>query len=154
MVDIHALFGLCCGDHSHNYLIAPASERQLWHAKNFVDMVALTLKTYRAGISPSSLAAEMMDFAESRGFADFMVPGFEHGIGMLGDEWRIGKHDGPFAYWTDPDHEYLENEVLICAMQYACPDENIGFRYENPILLTKDGCEYMSKFPLAIEVIE
>ena len=154
MVDIHALFGLACGDHSHNYLIAPASDRQLWHAKNFVDMVDLTLKTYRAGISPSSLAAEMMDFAESRGFADFMVPGFEHGIGMLGDEWRIGKHDGPFPYWTDPDHEYLENEVLICAMQYACPDENIGFRYENPILLTKEGCEYMSKFPLAIEVIE
>jgi len=154
MVDIHALFALACGDHSHNYLIAPATKRQLWHAKNFVDIVDLTLKTYRAGISPSSLAAEMMDFAESRGFADFMVPGFEHGIGMLGDEWRIGRHDGPFAYWTDPDHEYLENEVLICAMQYACPDENIGFRYENPILLSKNGCEYMSKFPLAIEVIE
>ncbi|MEA4939517.1 MAG: hypothetical protein VB091_08020 [Christensenella sp.] len=44
--------------------------------------------------------------------------------------------------------------MLICAMQYACPDENIGFRYENPILLSKNGCEYMSKFPLAIEVIE
>ena len=117
-------------------------------------MVALTLKTYRAGISPSSLAAQMMDFAEERGFSDFMVPGFEHGIGMLGDEWRIGRHDGPFAYWTDPDHEYRENEVLICAMQYACPDENIGFRYENPILIQKDGCEYMSKFPLGIEVIE
>lgn len=74
----------------------------------------------------------------------------------LGDEWRIGKHEptARFAYWTDPDHEYLENEVLICAMQYACPDENIGFRYENPILLMKDGCEYMSKFPLGIEVIE
>ncbi len=154
MVDIHALFKLACGDHSHNYLIAPASKRQLWHAQNFTDMVDLTLKTYRAGISPSSLAEQMMAFAEERGFADFMVPGFEHGIGMLGDEWRIGGHDGPFAYWTDPDHVYKEGEVLICAMQYACPDENIGFRYENPILIKKDGCEWMSKYPLAVEVIE
>ncbi len=153
MVDIHALFALACGDHTHNYLIAPATERQLWHARNFVDIVDRTLKTYRAGISPSSLAEEMMAFAEERGFADFMVPGFEHGIGMLGDEWRIGRHDGPFPYWTDPDHYYQENEVLICAMQYACPDENIGFRYENPILIQKDGCEFMSKFPLAVEVI-
>ena len=154
MVDIHALFGLACGDHSHNYLIAPATERQLWHAKNFVDIVDLTLKTYRAGVTPSSLAEEMMAFAEERGFADFMVPGFEHGIGMLGDEWRIGRHDGPFPYWTDPDHVYQENEVLICAIQYACPDEDIGFRYENPILINKNDCEYMSKYPLAVEVIE
>jgi Xaa-Pro aminopeptidase len=154
MVDIHGLFKLACGDHSHNYLIAPATKRQLWHAQNFIDMVELTLKTYRAGISPSSLAEEMMAFAEERGFADFMVPGFEHGIGMLGDEWRIGGHEGPFPYWTDPDHVYKEGEVLICAMQYACPAEDIGFRYENPILIRKDGCEWMSKYPLAVEVIE
>jgi Xaa-Pro aminopeptidase len=154
MVDIHGLFKLACGDHSHNYLIAPVAKRQLWHAKNFTDIVELTLKTYRAGVSPSSLAEEMMAFAEERGFADFMVPGFEHGIGMLGDEWRIGGHEGPFPYWTDPDHIYREGEVLICAMQYACPAENIGFRYENPILIKKGGCEWMSKYPLTVDVIE
>ena len=44
--------------------------------------------------------------------------------------------------------------MLICALQYACPEENIGFRYENAILITKDGCETMSKYPLAVEVIE
>ena len=71
MVDIHALFKLACGDHSHNFLIAPATERQLWHAKNFTDIVDLTLKTYRAGITPSSLAEEMMAFAEERGFGRF-----------------------------------------------------------------------------------
>jgi Xaa-Pro aminopeptidase len=154
MVDIHAMFKLGLGDHSHNYLIGPVSERQRWHAKNFVDIVDLTLKTYKAGVTPSSLSAEMMAFAEDRGFADFMVPGFEHGIGLMGDEWRIGLNDGPFAYWTNPDHVYQENELLICAMQYACPDDNIGFRYENPILIQKDGCEAMSKFPLTIDEVD
>jgi Xaa-Pro aminopeptidase len=154
MVDIHAMFKLGLGDHAHNYFIGSATDRQLWHANNFTDIVQRTLDTYRAGITPSQLAEEMMDFAESRDFADYMVPGFEHGIGLMGDEWRIGLNDGPFPYWTNPDHLYRENEVLICAMQYACPDEAIGFRYENPIRLTADGCDIMSTYPLGIEVIK
>jgi Xaa-Pro aminopeptidase len=153
MVDLHAMFKLGLGDHAHNYLLAPATPRQRWHAQNFVDLVDLCLRTYRPGITPSSLADEMLDFCESHDFADYMVPGFEHGIGLMGDEWRIGLNDGPFPYWTNPDHVYQAGEMLICAMQYACPEEEIGFRYENPILITDDGCEVMSRFPLAIEEI-
>jgi len=153
MVDIHAMFRLCLGDHSHNYLLAPATDRMRWHAHNFVDLVDLCLKTYRPGVTPSLLADEMLEFCEEREFAEYMVPGFEHGIGMMGDEWRIGMNDGPFAYWTNPEHAYQENELLICAMQYACPEESIGFRYENPILITSNGCEPLSKFPLGIEEV-
>ncbi len=56
-------------------------------------------------------------------------------------------------YWTDPSHTYQENEMVIAAMQYVCAEDDIGFRYENAILLNKEGCELMSKFPLAIEEI-
>jgi Xaa-Pro aminopeptidase len=154
MVDIHAMFRLTLGDHAHNYLIGHANDRQLWHAANFVDIVSGTLKTYRSVVSPVSIAEEMMSFAEERGFAEYMVPGFEHGIGMTGDEWRIGLNDGPLPYWTNPDHTYQENEMVICALQYACPDDSIGFRYENPILITKDSCEPLSRYPLAVEIIE
>ena len=38
-------------------------------------------------------------------------------------------------------------------MQYACPEEEIGFRYENPILITAEGCEALSRYPLGIEEI-
>jgi Xaa-Pro aminopeptidase len=153
MVDLHAMFMLGLGDHAHNYLLGPASPRRRWHAQNFVDLVTLCLNTYKPGVTPCSLADEMMLFAEDRGFAEQMVPGFEHGIGLMGDEWRIGLNDGPFPYWTNPDHVYQPNEMLICAMQYACPEEEIGFRYENPILITAGGCEPLSKFRLAIEEV-
>ncbi len=153
MVDLHAMFKLGLGDHAHNYLLGPATPRQRWHAQNFLDLVKLCLNTYRAGISPSALADEMLDFCEERGFAEYMVPGFEHGIGLMGDEWRIGLNDGPFPYWTNPEHIYQSGEMVICAMQYACPEEEIGFRYENPILITREGCVAMSLFPLAIEEI-
>jgi hypothetical protein len=95
----------------------------------------------------------MLSFAEQRGFASWVLPGFEHGIGLMGDEWRIGLNDGPVSYWTNPDHVYQENEVLICALQYACPEESIGFRYENPIVLSANGCEELSKFPLRVDEI-
>ena len=153
MVDIHAMYRLGLGDHSHNYLIAPVTQRQRWHAQNFLDVTRLTLESYRAGITPSGLAKDMLGFAEKRGFGSYLLPGFEHGIGLLGDEWRIGLNDGPVPYWTNPEHVYQENEVLICAVQYACPEEKIGFRYENPIVLASDGCEALSKFPLDVEEI-
>lgn len=153
MVDIHAMFKLGLGDHSHNYLIGPVTDRQWWHANNFLEIVRQTLKSYKPGITPSSLAEDMIGLADEGGYSDYMVPGFEHGIGLMGDEWRIGMNDGPFPYWTNPDHVYSEGELLICAMQYACPEENIGFRYENPIVITKDGCEELSKYPLSIDEI-
>ncbi len=153
MVDLHAMFRLGLGDHSHNYFLGKANKRQLWHAKNFVDLIKKCLKAYKPGVSPTTLADEMLAFTEERGFQDYMVPGFEHGIGLMGDEWRIGLNDGPFEYWTNPDHVYKKDEMLICAVQYACPEENVGFRYENPILITVKGCEAMSKFPLSIDVV-
>ncbi len=153
MVDLHAMFKLGLGDHAHNYFLGHATRRQGWHAQNFVDLVQLCLDTYGPGMSPSKIADEMMVFCEERGFAEYMVPGFEHGIGMMGDEWRIGLNDGPFPYWTNPDHEYQAGEMLICAMQYACQEENTGFRYENAILITPDGCEIMSKFPLSVDEV-
>jgi hypothetical protein len=72
------------------------------------------------------------------------------------EEKKIMAHrlnESPIPYWTNPDHRYRVGELLICAMQYACPEEDIGFRYENPILITEDGCEVLSKFRLGIEEI-
>jgi Xaa-Pro dipeptidase len=153
MVDLHAMYRLGLGDHTHNYLLGPATERQRWHANNFQGLVRHCLEAYRAGQTPTTLADEMQRFSEDGGFAEYVVPGFEHGIGMMGDEWRIGLNRGPFAYWTDPDHTYRPNELLICAIQYACPEESIGFRYENPMLIREDGNEVLSRFPLAVEEI-
>jgi hypothetical protein len=91
--------------------------------------------------------------ADKSGFSAYTVPGFEHGIGLLDDEWRIGRNDGPFPYRTNPEHIYQAGELLICATPYACPEENIGFRYENPIVLHADHCEPLSLFPLSIDEI-
>ena len=154
MVDLHAAFKLGLGDSTVNYLLAPVTERQRWHANNYVTIVKACLKKYRAGITPSEMASEMMAIAEEGGFSDYLVPGFEHGIGMVGDEWRIGSHEGPIPYWTDPNHRYQAGEMIICAIQYACPEEQIGFRYEAPIIIWENECELLPKCPLEVLEIE
>ena len=153
MVDIHAMFKLGLGDHSHNYFIGSVDDEKHRHANNFMDTVNLCLQTYKAGITPGELAEKMTAFARDRGFDPWLLPGFEHGIGVMGDEWRIGLNEGPVPYWTSPNHVYREGEMLICALQYACPKDQIGFRYENPIIIEKDGCEILSKYPFGVEEI-
>ncbi len=153
MVDLHAMFKLALGDHAHNYILGSASARQRWHARNFVGLIEFCLEKYRAGLTPSRMASEALEFAREGGFSDYVLPGFEHGIGLLGDEWRVGLNDGPVPYWTNPEHVYRAGEMIILAAQYACPQEGIGFRYENPILITETGCEAMSKFPLCVDEV-
>ena len=153
MVDIHAMFKLGLGDHSHNYFIGKADDAKQRHGQNFLDTVKLCLNNYKAGVSPGEMAKHMLDFGKERGFDQWLLPGCEHGIGVMGDEWRIGMNEGPVPYWTSPDHRYREGEMLICAIQYACPSDKVGFRYENPIIIEKDGCEILSKYPLRVDDI-
>lgn len=152
MIDLHSMFKLGLGDHSHNYLLAPAAKRQRWHADNFVALIDHLLKTYRPGTTPESMLTEVTGLAAERGCVDFVLPAVEHGIGLWGDEWKVGAElEQAIPYWTDRAHAYGENEMVIAAMQYVCPQDEIGFRYENPILLRDGGCETMSKFRLGVE---
>jgi len=40
---------------------------------------------------------------------------------------------------------YRENEMLVCTMQNACPEDGIGFRYEAPIVIKNNGIELLSQ---------
>ena len=155
MFDLHSMFMLAMGDHSHNYLIAPATPRQRWHADNFVALVELLLNSYQVGKTPAGLLKDVTELAKQRDCAECLLPAVEHGIGLWGDEWKVGAEtDQELPYWTDPNHSYQKNEMVIAAMQYVCLEDEIGFRYENPILIQDDGCELMSTFPFGIEEIE
>jgi Xaa-Pro aminopeptidase len=150
MVDLHAMFMLALGDHAHNYLITPVSRRQRELAEYFIDTVNRVIDLYEPGATPARIADGVLSWAEKRGIAQYLIPGFEHGIGLMGDEWRIGVNNGPMPYWTNPDHVYEPGQMVICAVQMMVPEEKIGFRYEAPIVITKDGCEVLAKTPLEV----
>jgi Xaa-Pro aminopeptidase len=155
MVDIHALFKLACGDYCHNYIIGEPTAVQKKHMKNFISAMEVCRDNYKAGATPAGILAKVFEVSEKGGFTQNLSPGVEHGIGMLGDEWRVGRStDAGNPFWTDKNHVYQEDEVVIWAAQYFCTEDGIGFRYENPTIIHKDGCEPTGKLPLEVTVIE
>ena len=103
---------------------------------------------------PSSLAAEMMDFAEDRaGFRTSWCPASSTASACSATNGALAATTARLLTGRTRITNTSKRSAHLCHA-VCCPDENIGFRYENPILLSKNGCEYMSKFPLAIEVIE
>jgi len=146
-VDLHSSFRFALDDHAHSYLLALATEHQRLHAKNIVNLVDLCQKTYEAGVSPSSQTDKILVFFEERGFAEYMVPGFEYCIGMLGDEWRFVRNDGSFPYWTNSYHVYKAGKMVISALQNACTEEYIEVHCKIATLITANVCEIISKKP-------
>jgi len=53
-------------------------------------------------------------------------------------------------FWTDPDHVYEPDHLVICAMQFMVPEDEVGFRYEAPVLITNSGSEVLAKTPLKV----
>ena len=80
-------------------------------------------------------------------------PGFEHGIGMMGDEWRIGLNDGPFPYWTNPEHVYRKANSSSAPCSTPALRRTWGFDTRTLSCSLVRGCEPLSKYPLGIEVI-
>lgn len=42
--------------------------------------------------------------------------------------------------------------MLICAMQYLSPEDAVDFRYEAPIVITKDCCDVLARTPLEVTI--
>ncbi|OQW99358.1 MAG: hypothetical protein BWK74_02370 [Desulfobacteraceae bacterium A6] len=74
-------------------------------------------------------------------------------IRYLTPDWR-DEAEKRLKSELSPEHVYKAGELLICAMQYACPEEGIGFRYENPVVIHPDRCEPLSVFPLTVDEIK
>ncbi len=53
-------------------------------------------------------------------------------------------------YWIDSDHVYEPMQVAICIVQIMVPEENICFRYEGSIVITKDDCDVLGNAPMKI----
>ena len=96
MVDLHAAFKLGLGDSTVNYLLAPVTERQRWHANNYVTIVKACLKKYRAGITPSEMASEMMAIAEEGGSPTTWCRDLNTASGWWGTSGGSGVTRAPF----------------------------------------------------------
>ncbi len=96
----------------------------------------------RDGASCSDIDAAANGFLKEQGYGDFLLHRTGHGLGQ-------GNHEGPWI--SEGSNEILrENMVISVEPGIYMPDIG-GFRHSDTVLVTKDGYECLTKYPVDIE---
>lgn len=118
----------------------------------------LCIRTYRPGISFKQVGQKIADFLRERGI-DASHPDYRHFRGII----RWGGYNHPVGMavhdvmgsMSGPEEVMQPGFVFACDIQYIKPEENIGIRLEDTIVITKDGCEVLSAdLPRTIAEVE
>ncbi len=131
-------------------------QRELYELANEVRKICL--KTYRPGITFTDVGKKVEAYLIERGI-DLADPsnrnfrgivrwgGYNHPVGMA-------VHD-VMGSMTGPEEVLQPGFVFACDIQIPRPEEKMGIRIEDTVVITEDGCEVLSSaIPRTIEDIE
>lgn len=118
----------------------------------------LCIRTYRPGISFKQVGQKIADFLQEKGI-DSSHPEYRHFRGII----RWGGYNHPVGMavhdvmgsMSGPEEVMRPGFVFACDIQYIKPEEKIGIRLEDTVVITKDGCDVLSAaLPRTIEEVE
>lgn len=103
-----------------------------------LDAQSLAIDCIRPGIKAKKIDAAARDYIEKKGFGKFFGHGLGHGIGQE-------VHEGP--YINKRSTEILKENMVFTVEPGIYIPEWGGVRIEDLVLVTKAGCEVLSKLP-------
>ncbi|MFC2097612.1 aminopeptidase P N-terminal domain-containing protein [Bacteroidota bacterium] len=122
-------------------------QKEIYEACNAVHEA--NMKVYRPGLTSKQCRMEVAEILKKQGF-DLTKDYFQRMQGGFGHYVGMSVHDvggGPSVLKAGM---VIANEPLI-----SYPDEELGFRVEDTILITEDGCENLTAgIPRTVEEIE
>ncbi len=107
------------------------------------------VSNFKAGNKVGDVHAAVMDRLAALGYAQYTIPSFGHGLGVMGHEW----YPAIIASEEFRDVVLEENVVEVAFLAMSVPGV-CGMRLECPVLGTKDGGEMLCKTPLELSVID
>jgi Xaa-Pro aminopeptidase len=144
--DLIGRHGYCC-DISRTWLCGdegPSDDQRRTYALAHRHLQRL-LELIRPGITLRELAERVGDPPTGHGVYTCLA----HGVGLC-DEY-------PVAFWKGQRQYYdarLETSMTLCVESYVGPDDGReGVKLEEQILLTEDGIELLSTYPLELDWI-
>ncbi len=149
LIDLHPTYRLYYADLSHNYIIGKPSADQ----ERLADVYLAAAETLIAGLKTGNTIGKVwksvMDVVEKAGYAQFTLPAFGHGLGVIGHEWY------PAIVDNDEFRDLvLETDVVeVAALVINVPGTG-GMRLECPVRVTPHGGEPLCKTPLSLTVID
>jgi Xaa-Pro aminopeptidase len=146
VVDIGAEYGGYTADVTRTYPVnGKFTDRQREIYQIVLDAQKAALERVRPGArtgGPNGIHAAAREYIESKGYGDYFFHGTSHHIGLH-------VHDV-----GDTSRELEPNMVLTVEPGIYLPEENIGVRIEDDVVVTETGYRMLSDFPREIEEIE
>ena len=109
-----------------------------------LDALNMTFDTVRAGVHAGAAATKIHDFIRSKGYGDAILYGPAHGCGQMECEY-------PFLE-TSSNYTLEENMTFMADM--FLHRGNMGFRWEDGLIVKNGPAERLSKFGCKINIIK
>ena len=94
-----------------------------------------TFELMKAGVEASSIAQKYYDWGCAEGWKDYMLYGPVHGLGLMETE----------SPWIETTSNYKLQENMTYQIDTFFTGNGYGLRWERGCIITKDGCELLSK---------
>jgi len=149
LVDMHPTYKHYYSDLSHNYLIGKPTVEQQRLADAYLRAAEKLVGALKAGSTIGEVWKTVHAEVSSSGYAEHTLPGFGHGIGVVGHEWY------PAILNNDEFRDLVleENVVEVAALVMNVPDVG-GMRLECPVRVTASGGGMLAATPLPGTVLD
>ena len=94
-----------------------------------------TFELIKAGVEASSIAKKYTQWGCDQGWGDYMLYGPVHGLGIMETE----------SPWIETTSKYKLQENMTYQIDTFFTGNGYGLRWERGCIVTKDGCELMSR---------
>ncbi len=153
LLDLHAMYNLYLGDLARNAIMGEPTPEQRELADVFVAACDLLLESMKPGVTYGEVSDKVDAFMDRTGYRQYALPGYGHGIGILGNEWYPLLMNSSVPYESKGDLVLQPNMVEVAALVLNRPGVG-GMRMEMTVLITKDGNEPLNKVPFEPAIIE
>jgi Xaa-Pro dipeptidase len=153
ILDLHAMYNLYLGDLARNAIMGEPTPAQRELSDVFVAACNLLLESLKPGATYGEVADKMDAFMDRTGYRQYALPGYGHGIGILGNEYYPVVMNSSVPYESKGDLVLQPNMVEVAALVLNKPGV-AGMRMEMTVLITRDGNEALNKVPFEPAIIE
>jgi Xaa-Pro dipeptidase len=149
IVDMHPTYKQYYSDLSRNYIIGKPSPEQRKLADAYLKTSEILISSFKTGVKIGEICAKVNESLDASGYQGFTLPGFGHGLGVVGHEWY------PAIVDNDEFRDVVleENVVEVAALVINVPGVG-GMRLEVPVRVSASGGEALSRTPLEMTVID
>lgn len=149
LVDMHPTYKQYYSDLSHNYVLGKPSSEQQKLADAYLAACEVLIENLKAGQTIGGVCQAVFAELDRSGYRDYALPGFGHGLGVVGHEWHPAILDND----EFRDIVLVEDIVEVAAMVINVPGVG-GMRLETPVRVTATGGENLCKTPLPLTVLD